>query len=382
MSSRTAACLLLLSIGITNQVFGANFSSRDYGVGHMPVLSYVHDFNKDGKLDLAVLNVGDGTFSILLGNGDGTFQAAHNFSVGGQNPSSTGVGDFNGDGNLDLAVGGFQIAGKPTCGASAVNILFGNGDGTFQPAQQAVSVDLLNNLVTAGDVNGDGKLDLVVYRFPQNASFCDSVGISVFLGNGDGSFQAEHQIPSSPLDINGDGIADRADASHELNVFIGLGNGRYTPLGSAPEINSGDLTIGDFNNDQIQDQALLVAIPCTTLFCQFDTTFVGVSLGNGDGTFQKPKLFPPAGYRSDDGTPIDELAAGDFNGDGKLDVGYINFGTSVVTFLLGKGDGTLPSSVSFDPGSGAGSLVVGDLNGDGKPDVVTTTLTMIRSASS
>ena len=376
-------CLLTLACGLifSVEVSAADFSSRDYPVGHMPTRVFVHDFNKDGKLDLAVLNVGDGTVndgtvSILLGNGDGTFQTAHTFSSGGVNPTSIGFADFNGDGKLDLAIGGFQIPGQPTCGASAVNILLGNGDGTFQTPQQAVSVNLINNLVTAGDLNADGKPDLVVFRFPQNADFCEKEGFSVFLGNGDGTFQAEKQISGSPLDVNGDGIPDLADVSRGLNLFLGLGNGRYKPFASGPENNAGLLAFGDFNNDQIQDQAQKVVIFCNTLYCETSTSYVGVSLGNGDGTFQPAKLFPPGGYVLDNGsgTPISEIAPGDFNGDGNLDVAYINFGTSTVTFLLGKGDGTLPTLLTFDSGSGEDSFVVADLNNDGKPDLVTANL--------
>src|SRR5437870_2084418 len=90
-------CLLTLACGLifSVEVSAADFSSRDYPVGHMPTRVFVHDFNKDGKLDLAVLNVGDGTVndgtvSILLGNGNGTFQTAHTFSSGGVNPTSIG----------------------------------------------------------------------------------------------------------------------------------------------------------------------------------------------------------------------------------------------------------------------------------------------------
>src|SRR6266568_5003454 len=83
------------------------------------------DFNGDGKLDLAVTNYGDNSVSVLLGNGDGTFQAARTFPVG-IHPGLVAVGDFNGDGKPDLAVS--------SVGDNTVSVFLGNGDGTFLPA--------------------------------------------------------------------------------------------------------------------------------------------------------------------------------------------------------------------------------------------------------
>jgi VCBS repeat protein/FG-GAP repeat protein len=114
----------------------------------------VGDFNGDGMQDLAVANdtVGIGSVSVLLGNGDGTFQPAQNFAAG-SSPFSVAVGDFNGDGVPDLAVANLNSIN--------VSVLLGNGDGTFQPAQN-FGVGTGPRSMAVGDFNGDGKLDLAV----------------------------------------------------------------------------------------------------------------------------------------------------------------------------------------------------------------------------
>jgi uncharacterized repeat protein (TIGR01451 family) len=108
------------------------------------------DFNGDGKADLAVANGGSDNVSILLGNGNGTFQAAVNYNVHG--PRSVAVGDFNGDGKPDLAVAN---------AFGTVSILAGNGNGTFAEAvNYGAGSDPIS--VAIGDFNGDGKPDLAV----------------------------------------------------------------------------------------------------------------------------------------------------------------------------------------------------------------------------
>jgi uncharacterized repeat protein (TIGR01451 family) len=373
---RTAALALFLMANPLRS-FAADFTSRDYPVGQQPHAVLVYDFNGDGKPDIAVLNLGgtssstgEGSVSILLGNGDGTFQAAKNFDVGGINPTSFAVADFNNDGKLDLAIGGLQAPVQPTCEASVVNVLFGNGDGTFHPPQQAVTANLVSNLVTAGDVNGDGRADIVIYKFFANS--CQAEGISVFLGNGDGTFQSERQILGNPFDINGDGIPDLFDIGNGLKVFLGQGNGVYKTLVSGPEANVGFFMVGDLNNDQKQDEAFGDFV-CKGIFCpQGGGSYVGIALGNGNGTFQPTQLFPPGGYPYP--ARITDIGLGDFNGDGKLDVAVSGGRGSIIDVLLGKGDGTLPTLLSFDPGSGEGSFLIGDLNGDHKPDIVTANL--------
>src|SRR6266478_4324528 len=142
----------------------------------------VGDFNGDGKADLAVVNFGDWNVYVLLGNGDGTFQAARSvyFASGGGFPWSIAKGDFNGDGKLDLVVSNY--------GDNSLSVLLGNGDGTFQ-APLTATVGTNPAQVTVGDFNGDGKLDLAVANLNDNT-------LSVLLGNGDGTFQTPQTFAS------------------------------------------------------------------------------------------------------------------------------------------------------------------------------------------
>src|ERR1017187_1123243 len=140
------------------------------------------DFNGDGKPDLAVTTNDTNTVSILFGNGDGTFRPAVNYPLG-RSPGSIAIGDFNHDGNPDLAI----VDGS---GLDVVYILLGTREGTFQLAG-TYGVGYYPSCVVAADFNGDGNLDLAV---ADSGYHHDGQGVSIILGNGDGTFQQPTQI--------------------------------------------------------------------------------------------------------------------------------------------------------------------------------------------
>ena len=148
------------------------------------------DFNNDGKLDVAAatanLSARIGYLSILLGNGDGTFQPFQSYPVD-LNPELITVGDFNADGKLDLAITVCAPTGSGFCGAATtVSIFLGNGDGSFRP-QVAYPGGPAPQTIITGDFNGDNVLDLAISGY-KIAHFSPQ-GIGILLGNGDGSFQ-------------------------------------------------------------------------------------------------------------------------------------------------------------------------------------------------
>jgi FG-GAP-like repeat/Dockerin type I domain len=326
------------------------------------------DFNGDAVLDLVALNSDAGTVGVLLGNANGTFQPAQTSAAGlvGGYPQSVAVGDLNADGKLDLVLGDYNYDGT---GANDVNILFGHGDGTFDPAVPvAMHTWGAQWYVVTGDLNADGKLDLVVTSNPQEGSFGDST-MRVLLGHGDGTFTpAAYYRASSDMDLyspvladfDGDGNTDVAVPSSStgaglVEVFLGNGDGALqsprsvvTYLANPSWYFGGTfgVTVGDFNGDNSLDMATI--------------NYVGRSilLGNGDGTFQPAQSIAAGGI------------AGDFDGDGALDL--VDSDSAGMRVFLGNGDGSFAPPIMTATESYPYTFVAADFNGDGRPDVAAT----------
>ncbi|MEQ1858899.1 MAG: VCBS repeat-containing protein [Chthoniobacteraceae bacterium] len=352
--------------------------------GNRPVSIASGDVNGDGKPDIVTANSyasGGYSVSVLLGNGDGTFQSPQNFATG-SNPQSVALADVNGDGRPDIVVTGSTFDPQTSTNAF-VSVLLGNGDGTFQARQNFGNSFSSATDVAVGDMNQDGRPDLVVLT----ASGLSIV--NVLLGNGDGTFQMEQTFPVNVssndvqvADVNGDGNADVVTANfndESVSVLLGTGTGSLgtaTAFGIADEgqSNPNAVAVGDMNGDGKPDLV-------TAGYSYYDSSTGGqvtVMLGAGDGTFT---------YQSNRnrGSSLSDVQLADFNGDGNLDIaasdnavpsnippeGGVATGTEVWVFL-GSGDGRTGNVFSFNTSAQRNAeLTVADFNGDGKADIAT-----------
>jgi hypothetical protein len=319
----------------------------------------VGDFNNDGKLGVVAEDFVRQNLYVTLGNGDSTFRSP--LVIPNENLANLVTGDFNGDGNLDLAALDLNNGGSA--------VFFGKGDGTFQaPVHESWKYAPASLLV--GDFNGDGKLDLAVGGLSGNTAY-----VGVFLGNGDGTFQAPvtTAVPGmqyggfleAAADFNKDGKLDLVvssgndDSNHvpqlSATVLLGKGDGTFTIGATLATGTSGGIgAAGDLNGDGIPD--LVVPDRGNSVYRVF--------LGKGDGTFQPPLVTT---------TPFVPFSAklADLNGDGKLDMLLFNVtASSRMTVYLGNGDGTFTQRDTYSDAADTWFGGMGDFDGDGKLDIV------------
>lgn len=338
---------------------------NNYSVGNGPTAVAVADLNGDGKPDLVSANHGSNSVSVLLGNGDGTFQAARNFNAGNSALTfGVAVGDFNGDGNLDVAV---LI---PTDGTSPteVRILMGDGDGTLQ-SPVVTTLSSQETIVACADVNGDKKADLLVNVTSANVA----AGIEVLLGNGDGTFQNPKTVVAGPqqtllavADFNHDEQGDLVvSLGGAVQIMLNNGDGTFT-AGSSSGLADGyvvtEARAADLNGDGTPD--LIVSSTkyqrCGIFSC--NNTRESVFLSGSKGALGAEQIA--------EGDPL--VAVGDFDGDGKMDLAVrvrkLFPPAASLQIYLGNGDGTFAQPISFpDPGA---VRLAADLNGDQLADLV------------
>jgi hypothetical protein len=340
VTANTAASTISVLLGNGDGTFAAK---TDYATDVNPYCVVLGDVNGDGKLDVVTSNNAGTDVSVLLGNGDGTFAAKTDYAAGATT-ALMALGDFNGDGKLDIVTANYY--------PNTVSVLLGNGDGTFQPkVDYATGSHPMD--VAVGDLNGDGKLDIVTCN---RGTAADTV--SVLLGNGDGTFAAktDYACGANPWgvtlgDLNGDGrldIVTSNSSADTVSVLLGNGDGTFAAKTDyAVGHNPIATVIIDLNGDGKPDLAV----------ANTSSSTVSVLLGNGDGTFAAKADFVTGG------NPY-SIAAGDFNSDGKLDLAVANQGANTVNVLLGEFD-TVPSgTLQIAGGSAATNTRVVSLDSD------------------
>ena len=361
----------ITSAGISSVSAGAATVAplTNYAAGNSPAFVATADLRGTSMNDLIVANSADNTVSVLLGNGDGTFGAQTTFPTGttpvwiASGQFNNGAAAANSDNILDLAV-----ANKA---ANTVSILLGKGDGTFQPKVDIPTGRGPVSVIATDfhDLSGTGFLDLAVANQDDNS-------ISVFQGNGDGTFQAPAliQLPTgfSPAalaatDLNGDGHADLvvADQGHNtISVFLGNGDGTFQnrtdyPTGDAPV----SVAFGDFNADGAEDIAVAnLGGNSVTVYYNQISTANSAPLG---------KFVAGATRDFVAGNGPTSISVADYNADGVPDIAVSDQTDNAITVLLNSGSELFTALPEIPVGAAPASIATADFNGDGLIDAAT-----------
>jgi len=289
----------------------------------------VADFNQDEKLDFAATDTCSGTVQVFNGNGDGTFIAGATFPTTGVDPGDLVAADFNGDGYPDVAVINLNWSSR----ALSVVVLLNDKTGNFEPGVSYEISSYVRDAITAADLNGDGKIDLIVTYGGT---------VAVLTGNGDGTFQPETDVSLGDAstnqvavaDINGDGIPDMLVAlDGSIAIFLGSANGGFGAPTYLPT------SLQDYNLGLPFSQALQITDVdgdgnLDLVYTNWEYGTVGVLFGKGGGAFYDPAEFPV-------GREPWRLALTDINGDTAWDAALASETSAAVTVLLNaNGSGT------------------------------------------
>lgn len=366
--------------------------------GGEPTAIVLHDFNSDGRTDIAVVSNDDEGVSVLLGLGGGAFAPRALFPAG-HGPRSMAAADFDGDGTTDIVTGDFfgstlsflrglpdgsfeapaaspapypyDIAaadfngdGRPDIAATnpeadQVVVLIGRGDGVFDQVG-AFPTGESPQAVAIADFNSDGVADLAVGNYYGS-------GVTVLLGVGDGTFGEPAELDTfifwvtdvAIADLTGDGIPDIVAATltkyDGIWLFPGTGTGAFSePVTlDAGSGGSSSIIVADLNGDALPDLAMTDDTPAEA---------VSVLTAKPGGEYSEPVSFP-VGYDPS------SVAAGDFDGDGSVDLAVCDGGSGTVSQLFGRGDGSYVTAPVADVDGTVDDAVLADFNEDGMADL-------------
>jgi subtilisin family serine protease len=345
--------------------------------GFLPTSVATGDFNHDGKTDWVVSNGGTNDLWVYFGNGDGTAQLPRIIHLTGASPLQVVAADLRKIGVLDLVVAESD--------SQSIGVLLGNADGTFQPeVDYFVQGPPLS--LAVGDVNGDGKPDVVAGIAGGGSN---SGPLVTLLGDGTGKFGPPLVTSSIDdigayftttvvlKDLNGDGlmdalVIDEGGVVPGAHSYLSLGDGtfKHADYFSVSDPGAGsfitNVAAGDLDGDGCADAVTVEALGLVRVF-----------KGTCDGGFWG---FPNVVTLGAGEAPV-SVAVADMNGDGNLDVvtggGFFGVGAGVgeeasnlVTVLFGDGKGNLASPKVYRTAPSVFGLAVVDLNGDGKPEVI------------
>lgn len=331
-------------------------SATAYTVQSNPWGLAVEDLDGDTHEDLVATNSGSGTMSVLMGNGDGTFDTAVNYTVG-SSPRAVTLADVDNDTFVDALVSNRN--------GNSISVLLGNGDGTFQTALSP-AITCTNNpgctprYTAVGLLDGDANPDLVIAASGNVAGN----SVVVQLGNGDGTFGTSVPYTSGLVnvfvalyDFDGDTNLDIITANETadtVSVLLGNGDGTFDAPTNITGIDAPEaIAIYDFDGDTNAD----IAVPALNI------GGVKVYLGNGDGTFGTGTVYST-------GSTPNQVDVSDFDHDGNTDLVISNRFGNNVSVLSGNGDGTFDTAQNYSVGALPFNVKAGDFDEDGWDDLV------------